>query len=119
MPNQFDEITEILKRFFGDTSRPFFGGKKKIDVDPQKRVHVQLIAELTKIIRIIDTQPSVMRSCEEAKSTVAKAPLGTLAVGKKSLEQAIEDLESVQEQEPQIRAPLKKLKPLVKAYTSV
>ena len=77
---------------------------------------MQLVDQLTKIVQIIDTQPSVQQTCEKAKFIVANAPLGTVAAGKQVLISAIEQLEMVEEKEPQIRMPLRRLKPLAQAY---
>jgi len=116
MQNQFNETFLLFKKFIADSSQGMFTKKPKIDVSEEKKVHVKLVAALTKITRLIDTQPAVMKACEEARFVVSTAPLGTVPAGQKILIKALHQLEVVQEQEPQIRYTLKQLKPLIQQY---
>lgn len=116
MQNQLAEISGLIKKFLGNPSSSLLKLNRKPTVNLEKKIHVELVDHLTRIIRIIDTQPAVMASCEKARFIVANAPLGTVPAGKQLLETALLQLELVKEHEPQIRYPLTKLKPLVAAY---
>jgi len=118
MQNQFADLTDLIKKFLGDPSSIILRKDRSIVATEEKRVHVQLVDQLTRMIRVIDTQPAVLASCEEARFIVANAPLGTVPAGKQILIKAIKQLELVQSHEPQVRYPLTVLKPLVRAYLS-
>ena len=118
MQTQISEALNNVKKKFAAKKAQLFPQKKKFNVTAEQKIHLKLVNALTKITKLIDTQPEVMKSCEKAKFLVANAPLGTIPNSRKILETVVEQLEAVKDREPQIRYPLEYLKPLIEEYLS-
>lgn len=118
MLDQLSEVFKGFKSFMDQHKSALFNSKQKIAISEDQKIHVLLVAQLTKITSLIDSQPAVMQTCEQARFLIANTPVGTIA-GQKQLINAIKQLELVQGDEPQIRKPLMDLKPLAEKYLSL
>ena len=122
MRNQFEEALHYFKTEIVEKAVNALNQKKTaeaIEINNQKRTHVQLADKLTHMTKLVDSCPGIIETIEKARFIVHNAPLGTRPAGQKILLKAITALESIAEQEPQIKRPLKTLKPLVYEYLGI
>ncbi len=117
MHPQLQEVLDSAIKLFNSNKNRLFPPKKKFHVTQEQKLHLKLVNHLTKITKLIDTQPEIMKNCEKARFIVSNAPLGSVKDAQQILETVITQLELVKDREPQIRHPLIDLKALVKEYT--
>lgn len=119
MRNQFEEALHYFKTEILDKAIAALNQTKAAHTKNEtqaKRIHVQLADQLTHCTVLMDSCPGIIETVEKARFIVHNTPLGTRPSGQKILLAAITALESVTDTEPQIKRPLKILKPLVYQY---